>query len=96
MTKERAMEILDCNHREHYDNIDTIDEACEIGRQAIAKQIKRKLDYEADGYDEKGALIYDIAYCPVCNHEFEYEINDWGSAYCSDCGQALDWNIESE
>ena len=96
MTLERAAEILDPNHREHYDSIETVNEACEIGRQAIFKQIKERPYYEADGYDENGELIYDMAKCPVCGHEFEYNINDWGSDYCPDCGQALNWNNTEE
>lgn len=90
MIKERAMEILGRAYREHYD------EACEIGRKAILKQIAQKLKYEGDSYDNDGKLIYGIAYCPVCNREFEYENNGWGSAYCSDCGQALDWSVDSD
>lgn len=58
---------------------------------ALEKQIPKNPDYEGDGYAD-GELIYDIAHCPECSHEFEYEINDWGSAYCPDCGQALDWS----
>lgn len=51
--------------------------------KAIEKQIPMKPEYE--DYD---------AICPVCGHEFEYGINEWGSAFCQDCGQALDWSDE--
>ena len=51
----------------------------------------RKLIYGTAAYDESGNLVYDMAYCPNCGREFEYEINDWGCNYCQDCGQALDW-----
>ncbi len=51
--------------------------------KAIEKQIARKPDYE--GNDAK---------CPVCEHEFENNVNDWGCAYCQDCGQALEWGDE--
>lgn len=61
--------------------------------KAIEKQIPRKPDCEADGYAD-GVLAYDYAKCPVCGHEFEYGINDWGCAFCQDCGQALDWSDE--
>ena len=61
---------------------------------ALRKQIPKELDYEGDGYDENGDLIYDYAKCRVCGHDFEYGINDWGCKYCSDCGQALDWGQE--
>lgn len=36
MTIERAMEILDPQHRENYDSIKTVEEAMEIGRAALA------------------------------------------------------------
>lgn len=49
--------------------------------KAIDKQIPMKPEYE--DYE---------AICPVCEHEFEYGINEWGSAFCQDCGQALDWS----
>jgi hypothetical protein len=92
MTLKRAAEILDPEHREHYDSIETVNEACKIGREAVLSKIKKKPTYEGDGYDENGALIYDTAYCPVCEHEFEYGVNDWESNFCPDCGQALDWS----
>ncbi len=69
-----------------------ITEALELAVQALKKQVPKKLYYEGDGYDENGQLIYDIAKCPVCEREFEYEINDWDCKYCADCGQRLDWS----
>ena len=97
MTLERAAEILNVTIVDPYEkNIHLLNEACFIGRQAILKQISKRPDYEADGYDENGNLIYDAAYCPICRHEFEYGINDWGSKFCSDCGQALDWSEGDE
>ena len=64
--------------------------ANEMAIKALEKQIARKSEYEADGYAD-GELVYDYAKCPICGHDFEYEINDWGCNYCSDCGQKLDW-----
>lgn len=40
MTDERAMEILDPNHREHYDSIEPVNQACLIGIKAIKKVAK--------------------------------------------------------
>lgn len=31
---------------------------------ALEKQMLKKPDYEADGYDDKGELIYDTWICP--------------------------------
>lgn len=44
MTDERAMEILDPDHREHYESIEPINEACRIGIAAI----KRVKELEAE------------------------------------------------
>lgn len=49
--------------------------------EALEKQIPKKPDYE--DYDAK---------CPVCGHEFENNVNDWGCSYCQGCGQKLDWS----
>ena len=68
-------------------------EALDVAIQALEKQIPKKLEYEADGYAD-GELVYDYAKCPICGHDFEYGINDWGCEYCSDCGQKLDWSDE--
>ena len=67
--------------------------AFEMAIEALEKQIPKKPDYEGDGYDENGILIYDRAICPNCeNDDFEYDINNWGCKFCPDCGQALDWS----
>lgn len=50
---------------------------------ALEKQIPKKPDYE--DYDAK---------CPVCGHEFENNVNDWGCSFCQGCGQKLDWREE--
>lgn len=64
----------------------------EIAVDALIKQIPMKPDYWGDGFDDDGNIIYDQAKCPVCGHDFEYQINEWGSKFCQDCGQALDWS----
>lgn len=35
MTIERAIEILNPEHREHYDSIETVNEACRMGMEAL-------------------------------------------------------------
>lgn len=56
------------------------------------KQTPKVPNYEGDGYDGNGKIVYDTAYCPNCEHEFEvdYDTPD----YCPNCGQALDWSGE--
>lgn len=89
MTAQEAIEVIE-SHRPTSGYI-MLNEALDIAKEAIEKQIPKKPEYEADGYDENGELIYDTAYCPECHHEFEYDVNDWGVEHCP-CGQALDWS----
>ena len=37
MTTERAIEILNPEHREHYDSIETVNEACRMGMKALQR-----------------------------------------------------------
>lgn len=39
MTVERAKEILDPEHQEHYDSIEPVNEACRMGREALASPL---------------------------------------------------------
>lgn len=59
MTNERAAEILNPEHREQYDSIETVNEACRIGMTAINRLTKIE-KYLADGYmlveDDNGGL----------------------------------------
>lgn len=52
MTIERAIEILDPEHREHYESIEVVNEACKMGMDALkeneklrkeTKEIKNKI-----------------------------------------------------
>ncbi|MDO5399311.1 MAG: hypothetical protein Q4G33_15460 [bacterium] len=63
-----------------------------IAIEALEKQLPKKPEYEADGYDDNGQLLYDTAYCPNCRHEFEVDYD--ATDYCPNCGQALDWSDE--
>lgn len=59
---------------------------------AVEKQIPKKPEYEGDGYNDNGQLVYDTAYCPNCHHDFEIDYDE--TDYCPNCGQALDWSDE--
>lgn len=37
MKIERAIEILNTEHREHYDSIETVNEACRMGMEALKR-----------------------------------------------------------
>lgn len=57
---------------------------------ALEKQIPKKPDYEGDGFDEDGYLIYDTWICPNCGKHYEVDYDDYN--FCPECGQALDWS----
>lgn len=69
------------------DKIKSIDMAI----MALEKQIPNPVVYEGDGYAD-GVMVYDMAYCPVCDHAFEEGCAGWKSKFCPNCGQALDWS----
>jgi hypothetical protein len=90
MTVERAMEILDPTHREHYDSIDVVNEACRMGREALKKQIPKKPI-------KRNPIIYRITkdgqktyayqhFCPLCDTKLKFTDH-----HCP-CGQAIDWS----
>lgn len=58
---------------------------------ALEKQIPKKPDYEGDGYDDEGNLIYDTWICPNCGCK-DYEVDYDHYDYCPNCGQAIDWS----
>lgn len=60
MTLDRAIEILDPEHREHFESVDPIDEACRIGMNAL-KQIR------------DGKLV-EVVYCRECR--FSHKVTD--------------------
>lgn len=66
------------------ENLEWID-AC---AEAIEKQIAMIPDYEGDGYDNNGQLIYDTWRCPHCGkrYEVDYDIYE----YCPSCGQKVE------
>ena len=64
--------------------------AVEIAVEAMQKQIPKELIAEGDGYAD-GSMVYDIFYCPSCDHHMEWdEVED----YCPNCGQKIYWEGE--
>lgn len=86
MTIERAIEILDPEHREHYDSIDTVNEACRMGMEALERQVAKKPAIKND-YTNVFGVIY--GWCPVCGCDIYSNINN----FCPKCGQKLDWEV---
>ena len=92
MTPQEAIEII-TNAIQTENMTAEQDKALAIVQKAVEKLIPKKPDIEGDGYDDKGKLIYDIAYCPNCDHKFDLGYDD-ETKCCPDCGQALDWSDE--
>lgn len=64
--------------------------ALQIAVNAVEKQIPKKPDFEGDGYDDNGNIIYDTWICPCCEEHYEVDYDNY--KYCPNCGQALDWS----
>lgn len=62
-------------------------EPLNVAIAAFEKQIPKKPQLEADGYDD-GELIYDTWICPKCGEDYEIEYHDYN--YCPECGQCID------
>lgn len=54
------------------------------------KDEAKAVRYEGDGYAD-GAMVYDMAFCPNCEHEFEEDSENWECDFCPNCGQRLRW-----
>ncbi len=67
-------------------------EECDRIIEALEKQIPTKPNFEGDGYDDSGNIIYDTWICPCCGdrYEVDYERHN----HCPTCGQAIDWSDE--
>lgn len=92
MTPERAMEILDPEHREHYDCIDPVNEACQIGRKAISRVMiaKKPKMLAMQGFGEGAASFLS---CPTCrNSVTNYWVRGAKPKHCQFCGQLIDWS----
>ena len=84
MKIERAIEILDPTHREWYDSLETVEEACRMGMEALKKQLPKKPEITLTGTTGWNTRTF----CPVCEKEV------LSGNYCLHCGQALDWRQE--
>lgn len=72
-----------CKH-----NIDVFETAV----HELEKQIPKTPDYEGNGYDSDGNMIYDTWVCPNCGEHYEVEYDKYD--YCPTCGQAFDWSVK--
>lgn len=58
-------------------------------KELFEKEMPKKPDYEGDGYDGEGEIIYDTWICPNCGKRYEVDYDDYD--YCPNCGQKIDW-----
>lgn len=84
-----VMDVIDA------DNCKKIIKALE--QEPILNKLKEKdeakaVRYEGDGYAD-GAMVYDMAFCPNCEHEFEEDSENWECDFCPNCGQKLRWEV---
>lgn len=63
-----------------------------MGSEALQRNIPREVLYSADGYYD-GNLVFDMASCPNCGHDFEQGDETWESKFCPNCAQALKWEL---
>lgn len=56
-------------------------------RELKERDTAKAPDYEGDGYDDAGNIIYDIWICPNCGKKYEVDYDDYD--FCPDCGQMI-------
>lgn len=61
MTIDRAIEILDPEHREHYDGMDEVNEACRMGMEALER---------TRWIPCRERLPHDVSRCLVCRYDY--------------------------
>lgn len=66
------------------------DEDWELMEKLVDKETPMKPNYEGDGYDKDGNIIYDTWVCPSCETRYEVDYDEY--KYCPNCGQKLDWS----
>lgn len=101
MTNEEAMDILgsyDVNffyssgeHEGEKIPLLTMAEACDIGREAILKQMPKKPYRKTITYPYMPDM--DVCQCPSCLRRLRTtRTTANGDAYCPKCGQHIDWS----
>ncbi len=76
MTIERAIEILDPEHREHYDSIEPVNEACRMGMNALKELSELKEKLESGRLVELPCKVGDIVWV-VCGGISQYKITEF-------------------
>lgn len=83
MSVEHAAEILDPRHRERYESLAAVEDACSMGRDALLLRIPRSPHPDGDK---------SILSCPNCGSgEYLYNQDEAENTFCGQCGQAILW-----
>lgn len=84
MEISRAAQILDPEHRERYESIEVVNEACRMGMEALGRLVPRAPYPDGD---------LSILACANCgNGEFLHNEDGNENRFCGQCGQALGWH----
>lgn len=59
-------------------------------QQLKERDTAKRPDYEGDGYDKEGNLIYDTWICPNCEEHYEVDYDRYD--FCPNCGQKIKWS----
>ena len=73
---------------QHY-MLGVMDAFARIAVNAVEKQEPKTPEYEGDGCDREGNIIFDTWICPCC--ETRYKVDYGRYEYCPNCGQTIDW-----
>lgn len=87
---ERAIEILNPAHREHYESIEPVDEACRMGIAALLYRVRKKPEY----LPARPAPALACKRCGSVKHL--HNADGAQNAFCGQCGQAIDWTDAAE
>ena len=100
MTIDRAIEILDPEHREHYESIEPVNEACLMGIDALKEN--EKLRKEMKEIKNKIATMlakyFDCPcnFSPIDDEMFEYCQDDCGMDNVTCWGRVIEKTIKGE
>ena len=72
----------------------TLKSAIDFATKNLEKEISKKPDFEGDGYDDRGNLVYDTWICPNCGHKYEVDYEEYER--CPKCGQSINENAFSD
>lgn len=85
MNVQRAIEILNPAHREHYESIEPVEEACRMGIAALSYRVRKKPEY----LPARPAPALACKRCGSVKHL--HNADGAQNAFCGQCGQAIDW-----